>query len=156
MRYEYLEAFVESAALELEDLLKTEVRRGRVYYRSTAIPPTEFPAALRAAGDLAQDLVLDIEEETALELADALGEVASQGGNLVDGPIAASMASLQDRILARTKASLGDWRKDMETRPLRSAVHREVNTGLSRSALEIPLEMKGGKVVIDVRLKTMY
>jgi chemotaxis protein CheX len=153
MRYEYLEAFVQSATLELADILKTEVRRGRVYYRSTAIPPTEFPAALRAAGDLAQDLVLDIEEGMALELADALGEPAESGKAGTEGPYAASIAFLEDRILARTRASLKDGMLAMGARPVRASVHRAVDTGLSRAALEIPLEMKGGKVVIDVRLR---
>lgn len=71
MEADFLRALIASTEDVLEGVLKTEVRAGKFYFKSTPLPVSALGAALEMAGRGSAKVFLDMEEETARRLASA-------------------------------------------------------------------------------------
>jgi CheY-specific phosphatase CheX len=145
MQKDFLCALIDSTAVVLEGVLKTSVRRGKIYYKSTAIPDAVLAAAVGAASGGAEQLFLDFEEDTALRIASAVGakELAS-----LDEGARASIDAFAGLVALKAASGLGEGGGRGRALPVLTKIGSP-RAAAGRGFL-IPFETREGRITIGI------
>ncbi len=147
MESEALLALIDSTSKVLQGLLKTEVRRGVVYYKSTPLPDAVVESAFRLADGHMGRILLDMDEDTARKLASAY---VQQDLDFSDERTISSLGALAGSIGDLTGTRRSGLHLVVE--PFTTKKVPGVATLHSRSGIVIPFETSKGRVSIDVEI----
>jgi chemotaxis protein CheX len=152
MRVEYINPFVEAAFSVLQEVLKTEVKRGDLYLKSTTMSIMGVAALVGLAGDVEGRVLFDMTKETALEIAEIMnGEKFTH----LDELAKATITELANMITAQAVTKLHDvgFKFDLTPPALFSGDNMEISNR-EVEALIVPMKIgANGKIEINVAIR---
>lgn len=144
----YMRAFLDSTATVLSEVLKTEVREGKIYYKSTPLPESAVPMAARLAELRVGRVYLDMRADMARRLASAW---VQQELDFSDERADASLASLADRISECASRETGRKAAKVEILPIPKDGTGENRLHLDAKAdIVVPFETKAGWISVNM------
>ncbi|MCR4627148.1 MAG: chemotaxis protein CheX [Treponema sp.] len=157
MRVEYINPFVEISYRVLKEVLDgSEVKRGNLYLKSTAMPVMGVAALVGLAGDVEGRVLFDMTLDTALKIASKMnGEDLPQFDDLAK----ATISELANMITAQAVTKLHElgFKFDLTPPALFAGEKMEIaalgNTSENIEALIVPLITEYGKVEINVAIR---
>lgn len=157
MRVEYINPFVEISYRVLKEVLDgSEVKRGNLYLKSTAMPVMGVAALVGLAGDVEGRVLFDMTLDTALKIASKMnGEDLPQFDDLAK----ATISELANIITAQAVTKLHElgFKFDLTPPALFAGEKMEIaalgNTSENIEALIVPLITEYGKVEINVAIR---
>lgn len=159
MRVEYINPFVETSYRVLKDVLNgSDVKRGALYLKSTAMPVMGVAALVGLAGDVEGRVLFDMTLDTALKIASAMnGEELPEFDDLAK----ATISELANLITAQAVTKLHElnFKFDLTPPTLFVGENMEVAAAaLSRDsesveALIVPLITECGKIEVNVAVR---
>jgi len=157
MRVEYINPFVEISYRVLKEVLDgSEVKRGNLYLKSTAMPVMGVAALVGLAGDVEGRVLFDMTLDTALKIASKMnGEALPQFDDLAK----ATISELANMITAQAVTKLHElgFKFDLTPPALFAGEKMEIaalgNTSENIEALIVPLITEYGKVEINVAIR---
>ena len=157
MRVEYINPFVEISYRVLKEVLDgSEVKRGNLYLKSTAMPVMGVAALVGLAGDVEGRVLFDMSLDTALKIASKMnGEDLPQFDDLAK----ATISELANMITAQAVTKLHElgFKFDLTPPALFAGEKMEIaalgNTSENIEALIVPLITEYGKVEINVAIR---
>ena len=151
MRVEYINPFVEAAFNILKEVLGVEIKRGELYLKSSSQPVLGVTAIVGLAGDVEGRVLFDMAEKTALAIASQMN-----GENLsaLDDLAKATITELANMITAQAITKLHDlgFQFDLTPPAIFTGENMQV-TDPELEALIVPIEMKLGKIEINVAIR---
>lgn len=154
MRVEYINPFVESALSVLKTTVSEEVKRGSPKL-STSINNIQGVAIIIGlAGQVSGRVVLDMSPETALNIASSMNQEKLTD---FDELVSATLTELGNMITGNAVTKLHQLGFKFDLTP--PALFMGENLKLTDSkveALVVPLELKEGKLCINVAIKENY
>jgi len=151
MRVEYINPFVETAYSVLCEILGGEVKRGDLYLKSTSTPVMGVAALVGLAGDVEGRVLLDMTNETALNIAstmnmekiDAMNELAKS-----------TITELANIVTAQAVTKLHDlgFKFDLTPPALFTGERMEIANN-DVEALIVPLITQQGKIEVNVAIR---
>lgn len=151
MRVEYINPFVEAAFDILKQVASEDLKRGELYLKASPQPVLGVTAIVGLAGDVEGRVLFDMSRETALEVASAMnGETMNE----MDELSKATITELANLITAQAVTKLYDLGFDFDLTPptIITGENMEISN-LEVEALIVPIEMKLGKIEINVALR---
>jgi chemotaxis protein CheX len=133
MRVEYINPFVEAAFNVMSEVLNVEIKRGELYLKSISQPVLGVTAIVGLAGDVEGRVLFDMAEDTALG-------------------IASQMNGEQLTTQAITKLHDLGFQFDLTPPAIFTGDNMQV-TDTEIEALIVPIEMKFGKIEINVAVR---
>ena len=157
MRVEYINPFVEISYRVLKEVLDgSEVKRGNLYLKSTAMPVMGVAALVGLAGDVEGRVLFDMTLDTALKIASKMNnEDLPQFDDLAK----ATISELANMITAKavTKPHELGFKFDLTPPALFAGEKMEIaalgNASENIEALIVPLITEYGKVEINVAIR---
>jgi len=157
MRVEYINPFVEISYRVLKEVLDgSEVKRGNLYLKSTAMPVMGVAALVGLAGDVEGRVLFDMSLGTALKIASKMNnEELPQFDDLAK----ATISELANMITAQAVTKLHElgFKFDLTPPALFAGEKMEIaalgNTSENIEALIVPLITEYGKVEINVAIR---
>ena len=157
MRVEYINPFVEISYRVLKEVLDgSEVKRGNLYLKSTAMPVMGVAALVGLAGVVEGRVLFDMTLDTALKIASKMnGEDLPQFDDLAQ----ATISELANMITAQAVTKLHElgFKFDLTPPALFAGEKMEIaalgNTSENIEALIVPLITEYGKVEINVAIR---
>lgn len=158
MRVEYINPFVETSYRVLRELLEgSDVKRGDLYLKSTAMPAMGVTALVGLAGDVEGRVLFDMTFDTALHIASKMnGETLTEFDDLVK----ATISELANIITAQAVTKLHElgFKFDLTPPALFAGQNMEIARLGDRSdsveALIVPLIIpECGKVEVNVAIR---
>ncbi len=151
MRVEYINPFVEAAFNVLREVLNVEIKRGELYLKSISQPVLGVTSIVGLAGDVEGRVLFDMAESTALGIASQMN-----GENLTsfDDLAKATITELANMITAQAITKLHDlgFQFDLTPPAIFTGDNMQV-TDTEIEALIVPIEMKFGKIEINVAIR---
>lgn len=151
MRVEYINPFVEAAFNVLGEVLNEEVKRGELYLKSTSQPVLGVAVIVGLAGDVEGRVLFDMKKETALQIASEMNGEQLPG---MDELGKATIQELANMITGQAVTKLHDlgFKFDLTPPAIITGENMEVsNSGVE--ALIVPVELKSGKIEINVAVR---
>ncbi|MFW5710388.1 MAG: chemotaxis protein CheX [bacterium] len=151
MRVEYINPFVEAAFNVLREVLSEEVKRGELYLKSTSQPVLGVAAIVGLTGDVEGRVLFDMKKEVALAIA---SEMNGEELKTMDDLAKATISELANMITGQAVTKLHDlgFKFDLTPPAIITGDNMEVsNTGVE--ALIVPVELKAGKIEINVAVR---
>ena len=157
MRVEYINPFVEISYRVLKEVLDgSEVKRGNLYLKSTAMPVMGVAALVGLAGDVEGRVLFDMTLDTALKIASKMNnEDLPQFDDLAK----ATISELANMITAHAVTKLHElgFKFDLTPPALFAGEKMEIaalgNASENIEALIVPLITEYGKVEINVAIR---
>ncbi|MCI6259386.1 MAG: chemotaxis protein CheX [Treponema sp.] len=157
MRVEYINPFVEISYRVLKEVLDgSEVKRGNLYLKSTAMPVMGVAALVGLAGDVEGRVLFDMTLDTALKIASKMNnEDLPQFDDLAK----ATISELANMITAQAVTKLHElgFKFDLTPPALFAGEKMEIaalgNASENIEALIVPLITEYGKVEINVAIR---
>lgn len=157
MRVEYINPFVEISYKVLKEVLDgSEVKRGNLYLKSTAMPVMGVAALVGLAGDVEGRVLFDMTLDTALKIASKMNnEDLPDFGDLAK----ATISELANMITAQAVTKLHElgFKFDLTPPALFAGEKMEIaalgNTSENVEALIVPLITEYGKIEINVAIR---
>ena len=157
MRVEYINPFVEISYSVLKEVLDgSEVKRGNLYLKSTAMPVMGVAALVGLAGDVEGRVLFDMTLDTALKIASKMNnEDLPQFDDLAK----ATISELANMITAQAVTKLHElgFKFDLTPPALFAGEKMEIaalgNASENIEALIVPLITEYGKVEINVAIR---
>ncbi|MBQ9495561.1 MAG: chemotaxis protein CheX [Treponema sp.] len=157
MRVEYINPFVETSYSILKEVLGgTEVKRGDLYLKSTAMPMMGVAALVGLAGDVEGRVLFDMTVETALNIASKMnGEQLTSFDDLAK----ATISELANLITAQAVTKLQELGFKFDLTPPALFVGQKMEiaalSGTSENveALIVPLISECGKIEVNVAVR---
>ena len=157
MRVEYINPFVEISYRVLKEVLDgSEVKRGNLYLKSTAMPVMGVAALVGLAGDVEGRVLFDMTLDTALKIASKMNnEDLPQFDDLAK----ATISELANMITAQAVTKLHDlgFKFDLTPPALFAGEKMEIaalgGTSDSVEALIVPLITEFGKIEVNVAIR---
>ena len=157
MRVEYINPFVEISYRVLKEVLDgSEVKRGNLYLKSTAMPVMGVAALVGLAGDVEGRVLFDMTLDTALKIASKMNnEDLPQFDDLAK----ATISELANMITAQAVTKLHElgFKFDLTPPALFAGEKMEIaalgNASENIEALIVPLITEFGKVEINVAIR---
>ena len=155
MRVEYINPFVESAYNVLKQVLNTEVNRGELYLKSTAMPVLGVAAIVGLAGDVEGRVMFDMTRDTAVKVASAMLEsMDMEPISTLNDMGRATINELANMITGQAVTKLYDlgFKFDLTPPSILSGENMEIsNAGVE--ALIVHVEVPQGKIEINVAIR---
>ena len=155
MRVEYINPFVESAYNILKEMLKSDVKRGELYLKSTAMPVLGVAAIVGLAGDVEGRVLFDMQRDTAIRVASAMLEAMEMEPITTLNDMArATINELANMITGQAVTKLHElgFKFDLTPPALLSGENMEISdTGVE--ALIVPMEVPQGRIEINVAIR---
>ena len=151
MRVEYINPFVEAAFNVLREVLSEEVKRGELFLKSTSQPVLGVAAIVGLTGDVEGRVLFDMKKEVALAIA---SEMNGEELKTMDDLAKATISELANMITGQAVTKLHDlgFKFDLTPPAIITGDNMEVsNTGVE--ALIVPVELKAGKIEINVAVR---
>ncbi|MBQ9239480.1 MAG: chemotaxis protein CheX [Treponema sp.] len=157
MRVEYINPFVETSYRVLKEILgDSDVKRGDLYLKSTAMPVMGVTALVGLAGDVEGRVLFDMTLETALAVASKMnGETLPTFDDLAK----ATISELANIITAQAVTKLHElgFRFDLTPPALFAGQQMEIaalgGTSDTVEALIVPLITDCGKIEVNVAIR---
>lgn len=158
MRVEYINPFVETSYRVLRELLDgSDVKRGDLYLKSTAMPAMGVTALVGLAGDVEGRVLFDMTKDTALHIASKMnGETLT----VLDDLVKATISELANIITAQAVTKLHElgFKFDLTPPALFAGEKMEIARLGDRSdsveALIVPLIIpECGKIEVNVAIR---
>lgn len=157
MRVEYINPFVEISYKVLKEVLDgSEVKRGNLYLKSTAMPVMGVAALVGLAGDVEGRVLFDMTLDTALKIASKMNnETLPEFDDLAK----ATISELANMITAQAVTKLHElgFKFDLTPPALFAGEKMEIaalgNTSENVEALIVPLITEYGKIEINVAIR---
>lgn len=157
MRVEYINPFVETSYSILKEVLGgTEVKRGDLYLKSTAVPMMGVAALVGLAGDVEGRVVFDMTTETGLNIASKMnGETLTSFDDLAK----ATISELANLITGQAVTKLQELGFKFDLTPPALFVGEKMEiaalsgTTENVEALIVPLISECGKVEVNVAIR---
>lgn len=155
MRVEYINPFVESAYNVLKEVLNTDVKRGELFLKSTAMPVLGVAAIVGLAGDVEGRVVFDMTRETAVSVASAMLEAMEMEPiTSLNDMGRATINELANMITGQAVTKLHELGFKFDLTP--PAILTGDNMELSDSGVEaliVPMQVPQGKIEINVAIR---
>jgi chemotaxis protein CheX len=155
MRVEYINPFVESAYNVLKEVLNTEVHRGELYLKSTAMPVLGVAALVGLAGDVEGRVIFDMKKDTAINIASAMLEAMDMEPITTLNEMGrATITELANMITGQAVTKLHNLGFKFDLTP--PAIFSGENMEISDSGVEaliVPMELPQGKIEINVAIR---
>ena len=158
MRVEYINPFVETSYSVLKEVLGgTEVKRGDLYLKSTAMPMMGVAALVGLAGDVEGRVLYDMTIETALNIASKMnGETLPEFDDLAK----ATISELANLITAQAVTKLQELGFKFDLTPPALFVGQKMEIAAlggthteNVEALIVPLISECGKIEVNVAIR---
>lgn len=155
MRVEYINPFVETSYRVLKEVLgDSEVKRGDLYLKSTAMPVMGVAALVGLAGDVEGRVLFDMTIDTALKIASVMnGEDLPEFDDLAK----ATISELANLITAQVVTKLHELGFHFDLTPPALFVGQKMEVaalgGEKVEALIVPLLTEFGKVEINFSIR---
>ena len=155
MRVEYINPFVESAYNVLKEVLNTDVHRGELYLKSTAMPVLGVAALVGLAGDVEGRVIFDMTKATAINIASAMLEAMEMEPITTLNEMGrATITELANMITGQAVTKLHNLGFKFDLTP--PAIFSGDNMEISDSGVEaliVPIELPQGKIEINVAIR---
>ena len=151
MRVEYINPFVEAAFNVLREVVSEEVKRGELFLKSTSQPVLGVAVIVGLTGDVEGGVLFDMKKEVALTIA---SEMNGEELKTMDDLAKATISELANMITGQAVTKLHDlgFKFDLTPPAIITGDNMEVsNTGVE--ALIVPVELKAGKIEINVAVR---
>jgi len=151
MRVEYINPFVEAAFNVLKEVLNDDIKRGELYLKSTSQPVLGVAAIVGLTGDVEGRVLFDMKKETALSVA---SEMNAEQLDEMNDLAKATISELANMITGQAVTKLHDlgFKFDLTPPAIITGENMEVsNSGVE--ALIVPVELKNGKIEINVAVR---
>ena len=151
MRVEYINPFVEAAFNVLREVLSDDVKRGELYLKSTSQPVLGVAAIVGLTGDVEGRVLFDMKRDTALAIASEMnGEELTQMDDLAK----ATISELANMITGQAVTKLHElgFKFDLTPPAIITGENMEVSSA-GVEALIVPVELKNGKIEINVAVR---
>ena len=103
MKIEYINPFVDSTSTILREMLKTDVRRGEMYVKTSSAPILGVAVFIALFGDLNGRVVFDMSEDTALTITSEINMLEITG---LDDEVKTSLKELTGLITGQAILAL--------------------------------------------------
>ena len=157
MRVEYINPFVETSYRVLKEVLgDSEVKRGDLYSKSTAMPVMGVAALVGLAGDVEGRVLFDMTFETALNIASKMNNEKLEA---FDDLAKATISELANLITAQAVTKLHElgFKFDLTPPALFAGEKMEIAALAGQSenveALIVPLITDYGKIEVNVAIR---
>jgi chemotaxis protein CheX len=151
MRLEYINPFVEAAVSILETVLSIPITRGEIFLKAKSQPVLGVSAIVGLAGDVEGRVLIDMSEETAMEIASIMNdEKITELSELAK----ATITEVANMIVAQAVTKLSDLGFKFDLTPPTIFTGRQMQiSDFEVEALIVPIETKLGKLEINVALR---
>ncbi|MBP5175615.1 MAG: chemotaxis protein CheX [Treponema sp.] len=157
MRVEYINPFVETSYRVLKEVLGgSDVKRGDLYLKSTAMPVMGVAALVGLAGDVEGRVLFDMTYETAVNIASKMNDERLAS---FDDLAKATISELANLITAQAVTKLHElgFKFDLTPPALFAGENMEIAAlgggEESVEALIVPLETEYGKIEVNVAIR---
>lgn len=155
MRVEYINPFVESAYNVLQEVLQSEVKRGELYLKSSAMPVLGVAAIVGLAGDVEGRVLFDMSQETAIKIASKmLEDMEMEPVTSMNDMARATITELANMITGQAVTKLHNLGFSFDLTP--PAIFTGENMEVSNTdveALIVPMDLPMGKIEINVAIR---
>ena len=155
MRVEYINPFVESAYNVLREVLNSEVNRGELFLKSTAMPVLGVAAIVGLAGDVEGRVMFDMTRDTAIKIASAMLEAMDMEPiSTLNDMGRATINELANMITGQAVTKLHElgFKFDLTPPAILSGENMEISDA-GVEALIVPMEVPQGKIEINVAIR---
>jgi chemotaxis protein CheX len=155
MRVEYINPFVESAYNVLKEVLKSDVKRGELFLKSTSMPVLGVAAIVGLAGDVEGRVLFDMTRETAIKVASGMLEsMEMEPVDSLNEMAKATITELANMITGQavTKLHNLNFKFDLTPPAIFTGDNMEI-TNPDVEALIVPIEVPMGKIEINVAVR---
>ncbi len=155
MRVEYINPFVESAYNVLKEVLKSDVKRGELFLKSTSMPVLGVAAIVGLAGDVEGRVLFDMTADTATKVASAMLEsMDMEPVDSLNEMARATITELANMITGQavTKLHNLNFKFDLTPPAIFTGENMEI-TNPDVEALIVPIEVPMGKIEINVAVR---
>lgn len=155
MRVEYINPFVEAAYNILTEVLHTEVKRGELYLKSSAMPMLGVAAIIGLAGDVEGRVLFDMNRDTGINVASAmLSGMDMEPVTEMNDMARATLTELANMITGQAVTKLHNLGFKFDLTP--PAIFTGENMSVSDASYEaliVPMEMAMGKIEVNVAVR---
>jgi chemotaxis protein CheX len=151
MRFDYIEAFVDSASEALSKTLQGPVKKGELDLKSSPIPSRGVATIIGITGDVEGRVIFDMESETARRLAEALND--SRFPDLTS-LVLDTISELSNIMIGNAVSRLNDHGYQFKVTPPTVFTGTELSTtDIKLETLVIPLSTSYGEVAVNVAMR---
>lgn len=155
MRVEYINPFVEAAYNILTEVLGTEVKRGELYLKSSAMPMLGVAAIIGLAGDVEGRVLFDMNRQTGINVASAmLSGMDMEPVTEMNDMARATLTELANMITGQAVTKLHNLGFKFDLTP--PAIFTGENMSVSDASYEaliVPMELPMGKIEVNVAVR---
>ncbi len=155
MRVEYINPFVEAAYNILTEVLATEVKRGELYLKSSAMPMLGVAAIIGLAGDVEGRVLFDMNRQTGINVASAmLAGMDMEPVTEMNDMARATLTELANMITGQAVTKLHNLGFKFDLTP--PAIFTGENMSVSDASYEaliVPMELPMGKIEVNVAVR---